>query len=173
MEELKRIIKNQIEALIFVSEKPISIKEIAKYLEISEREAEELVEELRKEYENRGINIYKINGSYEFATSPEVAPVLWRYLSRKKERLSKVALETLAIIYYHQPITKSEIETIRGSRIDSVLNILLQKKLIKIVGRKETIGRPFLYGIGDEFYRYFTIEDENELKRLWKDYRNS
>lgn len=165
MEELKHIIKKQIEALIFVSDKPISIEEIAKYLEISEEEAEELVEELRKEYGSRGINIYKINGAYEFATSPEVAPVLWRYFSRKKERLSRAALETLAIIYYHQPITKAEIETIRGAKIDNILNTLLEKRLIKVVGRKESIGRPFLYGIGDEFYRYFTIEDEDELRR--------
>ncbi len=165
MREIKHIIKNQVEALIFVSEKPISAKEIAKFLEISEKEAEEIIEELREEYQNRGINIYKINGAYEFATSPEVAPVLWRYLSKKRERLPRSALETLAIIYYHQPITKAEIEAIRGTRVDSILSILLEKKLIKILGRKETIGRPFIYGIGEEFYRYFTIEDEDELKK--------
>ncbi|ACI19736.1 SMC-Scp complex subunit ScpB [Dictyoglomus thermophilum] len=165
MREIRLIAKKQIEALIFIAEKPLYPEEIAKLLEMSVDEVEEVLKELKEEYENRGINLYKINGAYDFATSPEVAPVLWRYASRKRERLSKAALETLAIVYYHQPITKVEIETIRGAKVDSVLSTLLEKKLIKIVGRKETIGRPFLYGIGDEFYRYFTIEDEEELKK--------
>ncbi|ACK42741.1 MULTISPECIES: SMC-Scp complex subunit ScpB [Dictyoglomus] len=165
MKEIKPIIKKQIEALIFVADKPLYPQEIAKILEITVEEVEYILQELKKEYEERGINLYKINGAYEFATSPDTASALWRYVSRKRERLSKAALEALAIIYYHQPITKAEIETIRGAKVDSVLGMLLEKRLVKIVGRKETIGRPFLYGIGDEFYRYFFIEDDEELRR--------
>jgi len=165
MKELQEMLKKQIEALIFVSEKPISPREISKILEISEEEVEEIIMELKKEYENRGINLYRINGTYEFGTSPDTAPAVWRLISKKREKLTKSALETLAIIYYHQPITKAEIEAFRGVKVDGIISQLLDKRFIKIVGRKDTIGRPFLYGIGDEFYRYFIVENIENLKK--------
>uniref|UniRef100_A0A7C3WUJ9 SMC-Scp complex subunit ScpB n=1 Tax=Dictyoglomus turgidum TaxID=513050 RepID=A0A7C3WUJ9_9BACT len=168
MRELRQKYKKQIEAILFVSDKPISSKEIAKILDMDDKEVEELLEELKKEYEERGINIYKINDGYEFATSPDTADAIWRYTSKGTERLSRSALEVLAIIYYHQPVTKAEIEAIKGTKVDGILSNLLERKLIKIVGRKETIGRPFIYGIGEEFFRYFIIEDKKELEEKIK-----
>ncbi|PMQ02217.1 MAG: SMC-Scp complex subunit ScpB [Dictyoglomus sp. NZ13-RE01] len=160
MQDYDEFLKKAIEAILFVSEKGVSISELSKILNISEEKALSFMDDLIREYENRGINIYKINGKYEMGTSPMVSSIIAKFLEDKREKLSKPALETLAIIYYHQPITKAEIEELRGVNCDGVINQLLERGLIKIVGRKETIGRPFLYGVTENFYKYFLIEDE-------------
>ncbi|MGB9857279.1 MAG: SMC-Scp complex subunit ScpB [Dictyoglomaceae bacterium] len=164
MQEYKNFLKKQIESLLFISDKPMTPSEISKWLKIDEREVIEILEILEEEYKDRGINLYKINGKYEFGTSPEVASLISRFLEEKREKLSKSALETLAIIAYHQPITKAEIEALRGVKSDRVIYQLLEKGLIKVVGRKDTVGRPLLYGISENFYKYFIIEDERQLK---------
>lgn len=164
MQEYKIFLKKQIEGLLFISDKPMSPSEISKWLKIDEREVIEILEILEKEYRDRGINLYKINGKYEFGTSLEVATLVSRFLEEKREKLSKPALETLAIIAYHQPITKAEIEALRGVRSDGIIYQLLEKGLIKVVGKKDTVGKPLLYGISEKFYKYFVIEDERQLK---------
>jgi segregation and condensation protein B len=160
MQDYKNFLKRGIEGLIFLSNKGISPEEISKLLNINEDEVLEILQSLEEEYKNRGINLYKINGKYEFGTSPDIAPLISKFLEIRREKLSKSALETLAIIAYHQPITKAEIEVLRGVKCDGVLYSLLEKGLIKVLGRKNVIGRPFIYGVTDNFYKYFLIEEE-------------
>ncbi len=164
MQEYRNLLKKQIEGLIFISNKPVSSSEISKFLGIDEGEVLEILEELERDYKERGINLYKINGRYEFGTSPDISDFLLKFLKEKREKLSKSALEILSIIAYHQPITKAEIDALRGIKSDGIIHSLLEKGLIKIIGKKDTPGRPFLYGVSEKFYKYFLIEDEKQLK---------
>lgn len=166
MQEYKNLLKKQIEGLIFVSNKPVSSSEISKFLKVDEKEVLEILEELERDYKDRGINLYKINGRYEFGTSSDISDFLLRFLKEKREKLSKSALEILSIISYHQPITKAEIDALRGIKSDGVIHNLLEKGLIEIIGKKDTPGRPFLYGVSEKFYKYFLIENEKQLKEL-------
>ncbi|MEN2984753.1 MAG: SMC-Scp complex subunit ScpB [Dictyoglomaceae bacterium] len=166
MREYKNFLKKQIEGLLFISDKPIGSSELAKFLKIDEKEILEILEELKEDYKARGINLYKINGKYEFGTSPDISSILAKFLKEKREKLSKPALETLAIIAYHQPITKGEIDILRGIKSDGVIYNLLEKGLIKVVGKKDIPGRPFLYAVSEKFYKYFLIEEEKNLKEI-------
>ncbi len=169
MHLFKAQIKSIIESLLFVSEKPISIKILQSLLNISEDDIKEIIHELIKEYEKRngGILIIKIEDSYQMVTNPEYGE--WIKIFKKlnnTNKLSEQALETLAIIAYKQPITKAEIEKIRGVNSDYAIKTLLEKKLIKIVGKKEVPGRPFMYGTTKEFLKLFGISSLKELPDL-------
>lgn len=165
-----------IEAIIFSSEEPISGTEIAKCIraidgedvEITEEDIDKYVDELNEQNttHNRIFQILRIAGGYVFATKPEFAKYLG-YLSseRSKRRLSQAALETLAIIAYKQPITKPELESIRGVNSDYTLNTLLEKNLVTISGRAETIGRPLLYSTTTEFLKYFGLNKISDLPK--------
>ncbi|NOX19575.1 MAG: SMC-Scp complex subunit ScpB [Chlorobi bacterium] len=165
-----------IESLIFASDDPILPKEIARAIKeidggdvsISEAEIHSAVDALNEKYSEKesAFKIIRIANGLTFATKPEYAKYVG-YLSteKSKRRLSQAALETLAIIAYKQPITKPEIEMIRGVNSDYMLNTLLEKKLVTIQGRAETIGRPLLYATTDEFLKYFGL---NNLKDLPK-----
>ncbi len=165
-----------IEALIFASDEPIQPKEIVKAIKeidggdasISESEINSAVETLNEKYSEKesAFKIIRIANGFTFATKPEYAKYVG-YLSteKSKRRLSQAALETLAIIAYKQPITKPEIEMIRGVNSDYMLNTLLEKKLITIQGRADTIGRPLLYGTTDEFLKYFGLNNINDLPK--------
>jgi segregation and condensation protein B len=165
-----------IEALIFSSDEPISSPELIKVIQgidgedtqVSINDVENAVEELNKKYEEQGIafNIQKIAHGYVFATKPENAKYIGYLSSEKsKRRLSQAALETLAIIAYKQPITKPELEVIRGVNSDYILTVLLEKNLINISGRAETIGRPLLYNTTIEFLKYFGLHKITDLPK--------
>lgn len=166
-----------IEALIFSSDEPLPAADIIKAIKgldgeeikITPSDVEETVELLNKRYEEEfklSFKISKIANGYLFATRPEYAKYLGFLSSEKsKRRLSQAALETLAIIAYKQPITKPELETIRGVNSDYILNTLLEKNLITISGRAETIGRPLLYGTTDEFLKYFGLFKISDLPK--------
>ena len=175
-----------IEALIFASDDPIASKEIIDSIkeidgsdtEITDDDIELTVNELNANYEQSGnaFIILKIAHGYVHATKPEHAKYVGYLSSEKsKRRLSPAALETLAIIAYKQPLTKPELETIRGVNSDYTLNTLLEKNLITIQGRAETVGRPLLYVTTDEFLKYFglnTITDlpkPREIEEIMKD----
>lgn len=165
----KEQIKGIIESLLFIAEKPVSIKMLNTILNISEVHLKEIIHELMEEYKlkNSGIIIIKIEDSYQMVTNPEYAE--WIKIFQKihtYNKLSEQALETLAIIAYRQPITKAEIERIRGVNSDYAIKSLIEKKLIKIVGKKELPGRPFLYGTTKEFLKLFGISSLNELPEL-------
>lgn len=173
---MEQIYNSVIEALIFSSDEPISAGEIIKSIEgidgediqISSSDIEECINNLNKKYEENNISfrILNIANGYIFASDKEYAKYIGFLSSEKsKRRLSQAALETLAIIAYKQPVTKPELETIRGVNSDYILNTLLEKKLITITGRAETVGRPLLYGTTDEFLKYFALNKITDLPK--------
>ena len=173
---MDNIYKSVIEALIFASDDPIASKEIIDSIkeidgsdtEITDDDIELTVNELNANYEQSGnaFIILKIAHGYVHATKPEHAKYVGYLSSEKsKRRLSPAALETLAIIAYKQPLTKPELETIRGVNSDYTLNTLLEKNLITIQGRAETVGRPLLYVTTDEFLKYFGLNAITDLPK--------
>ncbi len=162
--------KHIIEAMLFVTDKPLFVNEIRGALEdVDSRRIKDVISELSKEYEeaNRAFRIKEIAGGFQIVTDPVLAPWLKRlYKTSGPDRLTGPSLETLAIIAYKQPATKPEVEAIRGVNVDGVLKTLIEKNLIRIVGRKETIGRPILYGTTPEFLQYFGLNSLEELPKL-------
>lgn len=165
-----------IEALIFSSDEPISENEIIRVIkgidgeetEINIVDVQNSIQELNNKYavNNNSFKIIKIANGFLFATTKENAKYLGYLSSEKsKRRLSQAALETLAIIAYKQPITKPELEQIRGVNSDYILNTLLEKNLINITGRAESIGRPLLYGTTTEFLKYFGLYNLSDLPK--------
>lgn len=169
MEELSL----RIEALVFASEEGLHINEIRDVLQDPRLEEpqflESLMEKIRAKYagSDKVMELKKIAQSYQFLTKPEYHETINLLQShRSKKRLSQAALETLAIITYRQPITKLEIEHIRGVNCDYSIQRLLEKDLISIVGKAESPGRPLLYGTSDLLMDYFGINDLSELPKL-------
>lgn len=161
--------KALIEAILFVSGEPVNISTLKEITELHETEISQLMSELIEEYRerNRGMLIAEIANGYEFITNPVCSAWLKKFkASKMASRLSLPALETLAIIAYKQPIIKAEVEQIRSVNSDGVVKTLLDKKLIKIIGRKEAPGRPLLYGTTKEFLQYFGLKDLTELPTL-------
>ncbi len=165
-----------IESLIFSSDEPISAAEIVRAIKgidgeeinLSKEEIEDTVDQLNQNYSNQNISfrIVRLANGFLFATSPDTAKYVGYLSSEKsKRRLSQAALETLAIIAYKQPITKPELESIRGVNSDYILTTLLEKKLITIKGRAESIGRPLLYGTTDQFLIYFGLNKLSDLPK--------
>jgi segregation and condensation protein B len=167
MEEREK--KSVLEALLFLSGELLSISTLKDVLELTESEIEMLMDELIMEYQERnaGMLIVEIANGYQMVTNPEHADWIKKFRSsHMSTKLSMPALETLSIIAYKQPVIKAEIEQIRGVNSDSALKTLLEKRLIKIMGRKEVPGRPFLYGTTREFLQYFGLKDLTELPTL-------
>ncbi len=165
-----------IEAIIFASGKGISKRALVNGLrDYNAKDIEKALEELEKRYsgEERGVRLIRFNDSYQFETNPAYGGTLSDILMETKEReLSKTLLQVLAIIAYKQPVTRLEIEDLRGVGSDYVLGMLTKLGLIDVVGRKETLGRPLLYGTTDEFLKKFGLHsledlpDYDELMRL-------
>jgi segregation and condensation protein B len=156
-----------LEALLFVAEEPVSLDKLKEILDAySRREIAAFLEELRASYEGRGLQLVEVAGGYRLATRPELAPWIRKLQTAKPARLSRAALETLAIIAYRQPITRPEIEAIRGVTVDGVLKTLTERDLIRILGRKPEPGRPLLYGTSRAFLEYFGFKDLSELPAL-------
>lgn len=162
--------KNIIEAMLFVCDKPLFVNEIKGVLEEFEaRDIKDIVTELAREYEkdSKPFGIKEIAGGFQIVTDPLLAPWLKRlYKTSGSDRLTGPSLETLAIIAYKQPATKPEIESIRGVNVDGVLKTLMEKNLIRIAGRRDTVGRPILYGTTSEFLQYFGLNSLEELPKL-------
>lgn len=158
---------NALESLLFVSSEPVDLKDLAQALEVSLAEVETAVEQLRALYAGRGLRIQRNNGRVQMVTAPEYAPVIERFLGLENvSRLSKAAMETLAITAYRQPITRPEIDAIRGVNSDGVLRTLLARGLIEEVGRADTVGRPVLYGTTFAFLQHFGLESLDDLPPL-------
>ena len=158
-----------LEALVFVSDAPLPLGRIEEVLEGRSRgEIVRLLADLQERcrQDDRGVLLIEVAGGYRLVTKPELAPWIQRLRGTKPAKLSKAALETLAIIAYKQPITKPEIETIRGVMIDGVLKTLVERDLIRILGRKPEVGRPILYGTSRDFLEYFGFKDLSELPTL-------
>ena len=147
----------------------MAIQELATALEVSELEVMRGIEELQHSFEsqNRGIAVKRYGDHLRLETRPEYAPYVERMLQPvQRQSLSQTAMETLAVIAYRQPTTKGEVEQVRGVKCDYSIQSLLQKGLIKEVGRKEALGRPILYATTDTFLEHFGISDIRELPPL-------
>src|SRR6266542_435784 len=158
-----------IEALIFVSEEPLSTKTMAEVLREDREVVEAAVGELAKEFNGRngGLQLREVAGGWQFATRPEYHEHVRAYLkSRPSAKLSIASLETLAVIAYKQPVTVPEILEIRGVQSPSSIKTLLDKKLIVARGRKETVGRPMMYGTSKDFLLQFGLKDLTELPSM-------
>lgn len=159
-------IKAIIEALLFIWGDPLSVKDISNILEIQKQDVIRILKKMMDEfnYNRKGLRIVRIKNSYQLTTRPEHYQWISKlYQENNKKSLSTAAIETLSIIAYRQPITRSEIEAIRGVRCNKSLETLLNKNLIKEKGRLEKIGRPIIYGTTDEFLRYFGFENLDDL----------
>jgi segregation and condensation protein B len=161
--------RSVLEVLLFLSGEPLLISTIKDVLELQESEIKNLMQELILQYreKNGGLLIVEIANGYQMVTNPEYSEWVKKFKSTQlSTKLSMPALETLSIIAYKQPIIKAEIEQLRGVNSDSAIRTLLEKRLIKVIGRKEAPGRPFLYGTTREFLQYFGLKDLTELPTL-------
>lgn len=168
-------LKTIVEALIFASGRPLGVAEIMEILEAvpegpkpNRQEVETVLQTIQKEWEERGggVRLQSIAEGYEFRTLPEYAPWI-RLLNRPKpHRLSLPAVETLALVAYRQPITRTEIEAVRGVDTAAVLKGLLERRLIRVVGRREEPGRPLLYATTHGFLEIFSLKDLSDLPPL-------
>ncbi len=161
--------KKTIEALLFLSEEPVTPERLAIVLSTTHEEASRLTRELKNDFSEagRGLQIFEMAGGFQMGTLPELAPHLEKAFSEDvSSYLTTAALEALAIIAYKQPVTRIEIESIRGVRSEHVLENLLKRKLIRISGRKEGPGRPLLYCTTPDFLKYFGLMDLEELPPL-------
>jgi segregation and condensation protein B len=156
-----------IESLLFASDKPLGLNELKRL--VGERDTAKVnaaIEELRERRLETGIHLVSIAGGWHLRTNPENAAWVSRILTGKPPRLSRAMLETLAIVAYRQPITRPEIDEIRGVDCGPVLKTLLDRGLVRMIGKKEEVGRPLLYGTTPEFLRTFSLRDLTELPTL-------
>lgn len=168
----REIIEKLVEAILFVSGEPINSVDITSKLEITEEELNAAVETLRVKYnkDTSGIVLLEFNHKLQLATNSDLVEDIMKVICPIRERaLTKSAIETLSIIAYKQPITRLEIEEIRGVSCDYAINILLDHKLIEVVGKKDAVGKPLLFGTTDEFLKRFNLKslemlpDKNQL----------
>jgi len=154
-----------VECLLFVAGEPLNLERIAQIVEISQEDARELLNTLMHQYreQNRGMQIVEVAGGYQLTTRSDLAVYIERLYKPQFQSLSHAALETLAIIAYRQPTTRGEIEVIRGVQSDRAVTTLLDKGLIREVGRKEGPGRPVLFGTTNQFLRHFGLKGLEEL----------
>jgi segregation and condensation protein B len=163
-------IKPLIESLLFVADEPVAIGHLASAIGVKREAVEEALRELSEEYEQRGLRLQRKGERVQMVTAPEAAPHIERFLDLElSSKLSAPALETLAIVAYQQPITRAEMEAVRGVNCDSVLRTLVSKGLIEEVGRLSQAGRPILYGTTFEFLQHFGLQDLAELPPLEKE----
>jgi segregation and condensation protein B len=159
-----------VEALLFASDTPLEAERIKEVLDLADvREARGLVDELRARYEatSQGLQIVEVGGGYRMITRPEVAPWLVRLArARTRTRLSRPALEALAIVAYKQPVSRPEIDAVRGVNSEAVLDNLLERRLVRIAGRKEAPGRPYLFETTREFLVAFGLRDVGDLPKV-------
>lgn len=163
-------LKQAVEALLFITDHPLPVPRLCQILgEKGQARVAAAIEEVRREHEARGagMRLVEIAEGWQFATRAEHAPLLRKlFAERMTLRLSTAALETLAIIAYKQPITRAEIEEVRGVEVIAALETLLDRRLVRVVGRKESVGRPLLYGTTPEFLRHFGLKGLAELPSL-------
>jgi len=161
--------KAVIESLIFVSESPLSLERIKEVLgEVSKRDVQRLLSELKADYEAnpRGFTLEEVAEGFQFRTRPAHAEWIKRLKKTRPPAMSQPALETLAIVAYRQPVVRTDVEKIRGVDSGGVLRTLLERKLIKILGKKDVPGRPLVYGTSKQFLEMFGLKDLSSLPTL-------
>jgi segregation and condensation protein B len=162
-------VKSILESLLLVADGPQSVQRFSEVLDRTNKDIiESTLRELQSEFEtqNRGIRLVEVAGGYQLRTPKANADWVKKFLGGRPARMGKATLETLAIIAYRQPITRAEIEAIRGVDVDGVIATLLERNLIRAVARKDVPGRPFLYGTTAEFLQLFNLQDLSQLPTL-------
>lgn len=161
-------VRNVIESVLFVAAQPLAIDQLFDATGIDREKIEKALQSLQGERREglSGIMLHEVAGAWQFRTAPESADYVRRFLKVKPQRLTRAAVETLALIAYRQPVTRPEIEDVRGVDSGAVLKALLDRRLIKIVGKKEEVGRPILYGTTREFLEFFALKDLAALPTL-------
>ena len=165
----RKEIKSIVESLLFVADGPQPVERLAEVLDQVDRKTiHGILSEMREELEaqERGIRLVEVAGGYQLRTPKVNSEAVKKFLGGRPARMGRATLETLAIIAYRQPITKAEIEAIRGVDVDGVITTLLERNLIRAVARKDVPGRPFLYGTTAEFLQLFNLKDLSELPTL-------
>lgn len=162
-------IKAALECILFISGDLVSLKELSSMFNVDEPTLKRIVNQMIDDYNdiNRGLQIIEINGSYQFCTKPKYYEYIEKFLKPKaKTGLSQASLETLSIVAYKQPITKAKIDALRGVKSDGCLARLMERDLIKEIGRLEAPGRPILYGTADNFLRLFGLRTLDDLPHI-------
>ena len=162
-------LKATIEALVFASETPVTAGVIEKILEgVPRQDISSALNELMREYEERkgGIFLREVAGGYQFRTGESLAPWVLKLKGRKPMELTPAAMETLAVVAYRQPVMKAEIEKVRGVDVSGILRSLLEKNLVRIMGRKNVPGRPIIYGTTGKFLETFGLKALSDLPTL-------
>lgn len=166
-EAARAALKGAIECLLLVAGGPVTPQQLQDALEAPGEAIGEALGELMRDYAGRGLQIQAVAGGYQLCTRPEFSAAVQRFLRLDhREPLSQAALETLAIVAYRQPVTRAEIEAVRGVRSEHVLEKLVERHLIREVGRKQALGRPILYGTTEGFLRHFGLKDLSALPPL-------
>jgi segregation and condensation protein B len=163
--------RNIIEALLFITEQPVPLKAFEDLFEkeFAREDLQKMAEEIAFDYQTLGsaLELREIAGGWQFSSRSEFAPWIRKlFKDRLTYRLSNSAMETLSIIAYKQPITRSEIEEIRGVEVSAVLDTLVERRLVKIAGRRESVGRPILYGTTPDFLKSFGLKQLEELPSI-------
>lgn len=159
-------LKGVIESLVFASDKPMTPSDLAKITHAEARDIRKLLGELHEEYKPRGINLDEVAGGWQFRSSAANAPFVRELLQAKPVKLSRAQVETLAIVVYRQPVTRPEVDEIRGVDSGAALKILLERDLVRMMGRKEEAGRPVLYGTTSHFLTFFGLKSLRDLPTL-------
>ena len=161
-------VRTLVEALLFLAEKPLGADEVRQATGVDVERIGKALDALSGQYREgvSGVVLHEVSGGWQLRTSPDVAEAARRFLKVKPQRLTRAALETLAIVAYRQPVTRPEIEDIRGVDCGAVVKALLERKLVKILGKKEEPGRPMLYGTTREFLEFFALKDLASLPTL-------
>tara|TARA_R110002073_G_scaffold24260_6_gene81991 strand:- start:10776 stop:13436 length:2661 start_codon:yes stop_codon:yes gene_type:complete len=162
--QLKRVV----EGLIFASDRPLTVPNLRQYLgsDVGRKEIQESLDALVEEYSQRGIVLHDVGGGYQFRTHPSSSEWIQKLIAGRPVRLSRAQLDTLAIIAYRQPITRPEIDDIRGVDSASTVKVLLDRSMVRILGKKEEVGRPLLYGTSKEFLEFFNLAELRDLPTL-------
>jgi len=162
-------LKSIVESLLFVAEGPLTPQRLAEVVDgADKKEVAAALEQIQMDLEanRRGLRLVEVAGGFQLRTPKENAEWVKKYLGGRPARMGRATLETLAIIAYRQPVTKAEVEAIRGVDVDGVVNTLVERNLIRAVGRKDVPGRPFLFGTTPEFLQLFNLKDLSELPTL-------
>src|SRR5215204_3495577 len=156
-----------LECLLFVAPDPVTPRRLSEVLDLDETSATAALEHFRLHYVNGGgLQVIRVAGGYQLRTRPEFAGAVSAFLRPAAQKLSRQALETLAIVAYEQPITQPEIEALRGVNSDGVIKTLMDREMIRDAGRKDAPGRPILYRTTEQFLRHFGLADLSELPKL-------
>jgi len=159
----------QLESLLYAAGEPVALSALAAALDATPGEVEAALEELAAQYQVRGIRLQRLGNRVRLATAPEMAERIQKFLGlEESNRLSQAALETLAIIAYNQPITKPQLEMIRGVNCDGVIHTLVARNLVQELGRADTVGHPMRYGVSFDFLSYFGLRGVHELPPVEK-----